>query len=77
MSIYDSYCKAYKVTTDSRHVEPDAVFFALKGENFDGNDFAMEVAEKGVASLVVSDRQSPPTIPALSRWKTPLPHCKP
>ena len=72
MSIYDSYCKAYKVTTDSRHVEPDAVFFALKGENFDGNDFAMEVAEKGVASLVVSDRQSLPDHPRLVKVEDSL-----
>ena len=72
MSIYESYCKAYKVTTDSRHVEPDAVFFALKGENFDGNDFAMEVAEKGVASLVVSDRQSLPDHPRLVKVEDSL-----
>lgn len=65
MSIYESYCKAYIVTTDSRHVEPDAVFFALKGEHFDGNDFALEVAEKGVASLVVADRQSLPDHPRI------------
>ena len=58
MSIYDYYCKAYKVSTDSRHIEPDAVFFALKGANFDGNDFALEVAEQGVACLVVADRPS-------------------
>ncbi|MCR5013645.1 MAG: UDP-N-acetylmuramoyl-tripeptide--D-alanyl-D-alanine ligase [Bacteroidales bacterium] len=65
MSIYEHYCKAYKVTTDSRCVEPDSVFFALKGENFDGNDFAMEVAERGVASLVVTDRQSLPDHPRI------------
>ena len=65
MSIYEYYCKAYKVTTDSRKVEPDAVFFALKGEHFDGNDFALEVAEKGVASLVVADRQSLPNHPRI------------
>ena len=59
-TIYKHYSKAYKVTTDSRDVAPDAVFFALKGERFDGNDFALEVAEKGIASLVVADR---PTLP--------------
>ena len=40
MTLYDYYCKAYKVSTDSRNIEPGAVFFALKGERFDGNDFA-------------------------------------
>lgn len=64
-SIYEHYCKAYKVTTDSREVTPDSVFFALKGERFDGNDFALDVAEKGIASLVVADRQSLPDHPRI------------
>ena len=57
-TIYQHFQKAYKVTTDSRKVEQDAVFFALKGENFDANGFAMQVAEEGKASLVVADRKS-------------------
>ena len=59
-TIYHHFTKAYKVTTDSRKVEQNAVFFALKGENFDANDFALQVAEAGVASLVVADRKSLP-----------------
>lgn len=58
--IYQAFQKAYKVTTDSRKVEKGAVFFALKGENFDGNDFALKVAEEGIASLVVCDRNDIP-----------------
>ena len=59
-TIYKAFEKAYRVTTDSRKVEKDAVFFALKGENFDGNDFALKVAEEGIASLVVCDRNDIP-----------------
>ena len=59
-TIYQHYIKAYKVTTDSRKVEQNAVFFALKGENFDANDFALQVAEQGIASLVVADRKDLP-----------------
>jgi UDP-N-acetylmuramoyl-tripeptide--D-alanyl-D-alanine ligase len=59
-AIYQHYIKAYKVSTDSRKIEKDAVFFALKGENFDANDFALQVAEQGVASLVVADRKDLP-----------------
>ena len=59
-TIYQHYFKAYKVSTDSRKIEQDAVFFALKGENFDANDFALQVAEAGVASLVVADRKDLP-----------------
>ena len=37
--IYAHFAKHLKVTTDSRKVEDGSVFFALKGANFDGNDF--------------------------------------
>jgi UDP-N-acetylmuramoyl-tripeptide--D-alanyl-D-alanine ligase len=59
-TIYQHYIKAYKISTDSRKIEKDAVFFALKGENFDANDFALQVAEQGVASLVVANRKDLP-----------------
>ena len=72
MSIYEYYCKSYQISTDSRHIEPASVFFALKGERFDGNDFALEVAEKGVASLVVADRQSLPDHPRILKVKDSL-----
>ena len=72
MSIYEHFCKAYKVSTDSRQIEPASVFFALKGERFDGNDFALEVAEQGIASLVVADRQSLPDHPRIVKVKDSL-----
>ena len=59
-TLYQHFTKAYQVTTDSRKVGKDAVFFALKGENFDANDFALQVAEAGMASLVVADRKDLP-----------------
>jgi len=56
--IYELYKKAYTVTTDSRCITKDCVFVALKGEHFDGNDFAEKVADEGIAACVISDRQS-------------------
>ena len=58
--IYQHYIKVHQISTDSRKIEKDTVFFALKGENFDANDFALQVAEQGVASLVVADRKDLP-----------------
>ena len=72
MSIYNHYQKSYKISTDSRHIEPASVFFALKGERFDGNDFALEVAEAGVASLVVADRPSLPDHPRIVKVENSL-----
>ncbi|MCD8266702.1 MAG: Mur ligase domain-containing protein, partial [Prevotellaceae bacterium] len=43
------------VTTDSRRCPEGGVFFALKGDTFDGNAFALSALEKGCAYAVVSD----------------------
>ena len=40
------------ISTDSRTVKADEVFIALKGENFDGHDFAAQAAEKGAAAVI-------------------------
>ena len=58
--IYNLYSKKYLVTTDSRKIEPGSVFVALKGEHFDGNDFAYQVAEDNVAACVIADRKDLP-----------------
>jgi UDP-N-acetylmuramoyl-tripeptide--D-alanyl-D-alanine ligase len=43
------------VSTDSRKIEEGCIFFALKGENFDANDFALQAVEKGAALAVVDN----------------------
>ncbi len=43
------------VSTDTRTIEKGMLFVAVKGENFDGNDFIDAAAEKGAAA-VISDR---------------------
>lgn len=53
--LYQHYLESRKVITDSRKVEPGAVYFALKGANFDGNDFVMDALTAG-CSLAVTDR---------------------
>ena len=52
--LYDIFieCGA-KVCTDTRRIIPGSVFFALKGDNFDGNDFAAAALEQGAAYAVV------------------------
>jgi UDP-N-acetylmuramoyl-tripeptide--D-alanyl-D-alanine ligase len=51
------------VCTDSRRAKPGDVFFAIKGERFDGHDFLPEVAAKGVAAVVVERKKIPETLP--------------
>ena len=42
------------ISIDSRTCQPGDLFWAVKGENFDGNRFAVEAAEKGVSGIIVS-----------------------
>ncbi len=52
--LYDIFLECgSKVCTDTRRIVPGSVFFALKGENFDGNDFAAAALEQGAAYTVV------------------------
>ncbi|MGO9477133.1 MAG: UDP-N-acetylmuramoyl-tripeptide--D-alanyl-D-alanine ligase [Limisphaerales bacterium] len=51
------------VCTDSRQAKPGDLFFAIKGEKFDGHDFLYEVAAKGVAAVVVDQKKVPARLP--------------
>jgi UDP-N-acetylmuramoyl-tripeptide--D-alanyl-D-alanine ligase len=42
------------VSTDSRTVEKGQLFFALRGEAFDGHDFVKEAIRKGAVAVVVN-----------------------
>ena len=44
-----------RVTTDSRAITGGEMFIALKGENFDGNEYALKALEAGAACAVVDD----------------------
>ena len=54
--LYDFYKQHPVVTTDSRDCPEGSIFIALKGESFDGNQFAAQALDKGCALAVVSDR---------------------
>lgn len=41
-----------RISTDSRDVDGNTLFFAIKGERFDAHDFAKQVEENGAAALV-------------------------
>lgn len=52
--LYDIFRKCGSVLTDSRKISGGELFFALKGENFDGNEFADKALEAGAAYAVVN-----------------------
>ena len=54
-TLYQKYCSCgYKVTTDSRAISGGEIFFALRGENFDGNNYAIKALDAGAACAVVN-----------------------
>jgi UDP-N-acetylmuramoyl-tripeptide--D-alanyl-D-alanine ligase len=59
------------VCTDSRRAKPGDVFFAIKGENFDGHAFLNEVAEKKVTAVVIEQEKVPPQLPGCAVLSVP------
>jgi UDP-N-acetylmuramoyl-tripeptide--D-alanyl-D-alanine ligase len=53
--LYTLYKQHPVVTTDSRMCPPGALFFALKGESFDGNAYAEKALQAGCSCAVVDD----------------------
>lgn len=51
--LYSLFLEHPTVTTDSRDCPQGSIFFALKGESFDGNAYAAAALEKGCAYAVV------------------------
>lgn len=51
--LYALYKRCSGITTDSRNIKDGVMFFALKGEKFDGNDFALEALKSGARYAVV------------------------
>jgi UDP-N-acetylmuramoyl-tripeptide--D-alanyl-D-alanine ligase len=54
-ALYDIFLHSAGVNTDTRSIQPGQLFVALKGENFDGNAFALQALEAGACHAVVSD----------------------
>ena len=55
--IHSCFLKCSSVSIDTRKIESNSLFVAIKGENFDANTFVKEALEKG-ASYVIIDNQN-------------------
>ncbi len=55
--LYSVYKQYPKVTTNSRDIPPNSIFFALKGDNFDGNKYAEDAIKNGAAYAVIDDKK--------------------
>ena len=55
--IYQCYLQCTSVNTDTRKIEPNSLFIALKGENFDANTFAQEALIKGALFVIIDNKK--------------------
>lgn len=56
-ALYEIFKRHPQVTTDSRECPEGSIFFALKGESFNGNAFAKAALDKGCAYAVVDESE--------------------
>jgi len=56
-TLYKIYSQHYRVDTDSRKIRKNTLYFALKGENFNGNFFAEEALSKGASYSIVDEKE--------------------
>ncbi|MUU79598.1 UDP-N-acetylmuramoyl-tripeptide--D-alanyl-D-alanine ligase [Winogradskyella endarachnes] len=53
--IYSKFNACTSVCTDTRKLKPDCIYFALKGDNFDGNKFVSTALDGGAKYCVIDD----------------------
>lgn len=55
--LYQCFLQCTTVSTDTRKIEPNSLFVALKGDNFDANTFAEEALKKGALFVIIDNKQ--------------------
>ncbi|MEZ4793220.1 MAG: UDP-N-acetylmuramoyl-tripeptide--D-alanyl-D-alanine ligase [Gelidibacter sp.] len=56
-AIYKYFLECSSICTDTRKIEKNCLFFALKGDNFNGNTFARQALEKGAKYCIVDENE--------------------
>jgi UDP-N-acetylmuramoyl-tripeptide--D-alanyl-D-alanine ligase len=53
--IYKKFLEFPNISTDSRAIKKNSLFFALKGKNFNGNKYAKEALKKGAKFAIIDE----------------------
>jgi len=56
-TLYKHFLECNTICTDSRKITQDCMFFALKGDNFNGNIYAKTASENGAKFCVVDEKE--------------------
>jgi UDP-N-acetylmuramoyl-tripeptide--D-alanyl-D-alanine ligase len=54
--IYNLFLKYPTISTDTRDIKPNSIFFSLKGDNFNGNSFAAKAIENGASYAIIDEK---------------------
>ncbi|MGX7667952.1 UDP-N-acetylmuramoyl-tripeptide--D-alanyl-D-alanine ligase [Flavobacterium pedocola] len=55
--LYECFLQCKTISTDTRKIGPGSLFFSLKGDNFDANEFAQEALNKGASFAVIDNKK--------------------
>ncbi|MEY4084588.1 MAG: UDP-N-acetylmuramoyl-tripeptide--D-alanyl-D-alanine ligase, partial [Bacteroidota bacterium] len=53
--IHALFLECQSVSIDTRKIQPNSLFVAIKGENFDANTFAKEALDKGASYVIIDN----------------------
>ncbi|HNV28062.1 MAG TPA: UDP-N-acetylmuramoyl-tripeptide--D-alanyl-D-alanine ligase [Cyclobacteriaceae bacterium] len=53
--LYEKFLETGKISTDTRQIAEGSIFFALRGDKFNANEFAQQALEKGARYAVIDD----------------------
>ena len=70
-ALHGEFLRSAGISTDSRQEVKDRIFFALRGDRFDGNTY-VEEAVRGGCRLAVTDREDLAGKPGIIRVASPL-----
>ena len=55
--IYKIYRASKSISTDTRSIKKGDLFFALKGENFNGNQYANKAIKNGALYAIIDEEE--------------------
>ena len=58
--LYQIFSNHPNICTDTRKVRKDDIFFALKGDHFNGNHFAIQALDNGAAYAIIDEEVKDP-----------------
>lgn len=56
-NLFNVFYSCKGISTDTRNIKLDSLFICIKGNNFDGNEFALKALQKGAKHIIVDNKK--------------------